>query len=219
MLQEWLNKVRTRTVRGPITFETVPAADVYVPARLGGIVLPPSPLRDRIDELFPQRSKNPAAFSNRADKLNSLKEINLVPDTQRVNVNFRCATFVFGHCLKEPWWDDPNVCRGRTNEFLEEADIILASQGYEIAADPQQADVIVYYGWDDSHLESEIYWGGQPVYEAVHVGVMIKPGLVLSKFGHAPVYRHAIDAVPTWYGEEYKLWKKVSYTAPDGPLQ
>jgi len=69
-----------------------------------------------------------------------------------------------------------------------------AKEHWEMVEEPLSGDLVIYY----QDIEKS----------PKHFGVVRGPGLIESKFGYAHVYRHPLFAVPTFYGDIVRYYRK-----------
>lgn len=128
--------------------------------------------------------------------------------------HFRCAEYVFGSRLGEPWALDEVP-----KDFWDNGIEFLCRKGFNLVEEPVAGDIIAYavvdlierYITDEAisayhraRLESR---HRTPPY-FVHFGILTGEGRIISKFGPGHVYLHKVNSVPYHFGSEIYFFRK-----------
>lgn len=171
------------------------------------ILLEISPSRQEIDRLL-----HP---SEGYDAIGELDGITIVERrSPALDRNYKCAEYVFGTVMKEPWakrWPIRDAFWRNTLRYLEK-------RGYEVKDSADPGDVVGYASdniYTSSVLDNHAYLfflrelnkRRKPPYFQ-HFGIFLDANQVISKFNGGHIYQHRLDRVPNSFGTSVYFFRK-----------
>lgn len=136
-----------------------------------------------------------------------------VEEAQHSETQGRCAEFVFGETMKEPWILGETV----PVELWTNAIGFLISNGYSEVNKPQDGDIVAYAKskfvderkiTPEKMLEAALRKINKEPPQFMHFGIF-RQGRIISKFGKGPIMIHHLDEVPISYGNLVYFFRKV----------
>jgi hypothetical protein len=123
---------------------------------------------------------------------------------------FRCAEWLFGGILNEPWALEGFISDAYP-EFWDENLPFLAKHGYRPVSEPARGDIIAYGDMLFGQTRHPIQHFG--IYGGVHDG----RSTVISKLCQGPVAQHPLDLIAAHWGDQYFYLRKGSQLRHHNP--